>query len=66
MDTGGMEKYSGMDVPTVHKGMNISEKEFLSVVDDFMLVLENHEVSDQTKKDMLYVLYSFKGQVIGL
>lgn len=63
--TGGHEEYTGENVPTVHEGMNISEIEFLAVVDDILLVLDNHNMSDQTKKDMLFILYSFKNQVIG-
>lgn len=62
--TGGTEEYTGKGVPNIHSGMNIPAKEFLAVVDDIMLVLDNHNMSDQTKKDMLFILYSFKGQVI--
>jgi hemoglobin len=64
--TGGAEQYTGVDVPTAHNGMNISNEEFIAAIDDIMFVLNNHEVSEQTKKDMLYILYSFKGQVVGL
>jgi len=63
--TGGTETYTGHDVTTVHKGMNVTETEFLAAIDDILLVLDNHNVSEQTKKDMLYILYSFKSQVIG-
>ena len=64
--TGGKESYTGVSVPAAHEGMNVSNAEFLAAVDDILLVLNEHGVSDQTKKDMLYILYSFKGQVIGL
>jgi len=63
--TGGPEKYTGKDVPTAHKGMQISSTEFLISVDNIMNVLSQHNVDDQTKKDMLYILYSFKDQIIG-
>ncbi len=66
MGTGGSEQYTGKSVPDAHQGMNVSTEEFVSAVDDILLVLNDHGVSDQTKKDMLYILYSFKGQVIGL
>ncbi|MGV6845709.1 MAG: group I truncated hemoglobin [Lutibacter sp.] len=62
--TGGKAKYSGKDLPTAHKGMNITEKEFLSAVDDIMLVLNNHKIDEQSKKDMLYTLYSLKDLVL--
>ena len=64
--TGGNEQYTGVDVPTAHAGMQISNAQFLAAIDDILLVLNEHDVSDQTKKDMLYILYSFKGQVVGL
>ena len=64
--TGGKETYTGVSVPAAHEGMNVSNAEFLAAVDDILFVLNEHGVSDQTKKDMLYILYSFKGQVIGL
>jgi hemoglobin len=64
--TGGTEKYTGQDMPTAHKGLQTTSTEFLSTIDDIMGVLSQHNIDDQTKKDMLYILYSFKGQVIGL
>lgn len=63
--TGGPEKYTGKDVPSAHKGMQITATEFLSTIDNIMSVLSQHNIDDQTKKDMLYILYSFKDQIIG-
>ena len=63
--TGGTEKYTGMDMPTAHKGLQTTSTEFLSTIDDIMSVLSQHNIDDQTKKDMLYILYSFKDQIIG-
>lgn len=62
--TGGKAIYSGKDLPSAHKGMKISEKEFLSAVDDIMLVLNNHKIDEQSKKDMLFTLYSLKDLVL--
>lgn len=64
--TGGGGTYTGKDMPTAHKGLNTTEKEFMSAVDDILLVLGNHNIDEETKKDMLYILYSLKGVVIGL
>lgn len=64
--TGGGAIYSGKDLPTAHKGLNTTEKEFMSAVDDILMVLGNHNIDEETKKDMLYILYSLKGAVIGL
>ena len=63
--TGGEVIYTGKDLPTAHKGLQTTEKEFISAVDDILLVLSKHNIDEQTKKDMLYILYSLKGAVIG-
>lgn len=64
--TGGSATYTGKDLPTAHKGLNTTEKEFIAAVDDIMGVLSKHNIDDETKKDMLYILYTMKGAVIGL
>lgn len=62
--TGGAEQYMGKDFAHVHDGMNITEKEFLSTIDDILIVLKKHEIDEQSQKDVLYILYSLKGMVI--
>jgi hemoglobin len=62
--SGGPEKYSGKDMRTAHRGMNISEQEYLAVVDDIMGVLNAHNMDEFTKKDVLAILYSLKDEVI--
>jgi hemoglobin len=63
--TGGPEKYSGKDMLAAHKGLQTTSSEYLSTIDDIMNVLSQHNIDDQTKKDMLFIVYSFKGQIIG-
>jgi hemoglobin len=62
--SGGPETYTGRDMLTTHKGMNISEQEFLAVVDDIMGAMNKNGVGEDEKKDVLSILYSLKGQVI--
>lgn len=62
--SGGPEKYSGRDMRTAHKGMNISEQEYLAVMDDIMGTLDKHEIDEATQKDVLAILYSLKGEII--
>lgn len=64
--TGGGAAYMGKDLPTAHKGLNTSEKEFMAAVDDILGVLAKHNIDEETQKDMLFILYSLKGAVIGL
>ena len=61
---GGPDPYSGKDMRTAHLGMNISEEEYLAVMDDIMGVLLKHRMDDGTQKDVLAILYSLKGEII--
>jgi hemoglobin len=38
--SGGPETYSGRDMLSTHRGMNISEQEFIAVVDDIFEVMD--------------------------
>ena len=62
--SGGPNNYSGRDMPTTHKGMNISPGEYMHVVDDIFGALDKHAKDDETKKDVLYILWSLKGMII--
>ena len=62
--SGGPETYTGKDMMTAHKGMNISEQEYLAVIDDVMEALSKNKVSDDAVKDVLAILYSLKSQII--
>jgi len=62
--SGGPEQYTGRDMPAAHQGMNISEGEYLAVVDDIMGVLERHDHDQQTRAEVLFVLYSLKGGIV--
>jgi len=63
--TGGSQEYTGRDMVTAHQGMNISPAEFMAVVDDLMIVLDQHQIDEQSKKDMLYISWSLKGMIVG-
>jgi len=62
--TGGPQAYSGKDMKTAHTTMNISEREFLAVVDDVMRALEINNVGQQEKNELLGLLFSLKGEVL--
>lgn len=62
--SGGPEAYTGKDMHTAHTGMNISEQEYLAVMDDIMAALDKNSVGDQEKKDVLAILYSLKAEII--
>lgn len=61
---GGPEKYTGKDMRTAHRGMNVSEQEYLAAMDDIMTVLGRHKIEDAAQKDVLAILYAFKGEIV--
>ena len=62
--SGGPEHYTGRDMLTTHRGMNISEQEYMAVMDDILAALDKHKIDDATRKDVLAILYSLKGEII--
>lgn len=62
--SGGPITYTGRDMPTTHKGMNISPAEYMHVVDDILQVLEKHKIDETSKKEVLAILWSLKGMII--
>lgn len=62
--SGGSVKYNGRDMPTTHQGMNISAAEYMYVIDDIMGVLNKHNIDDVSRKDVLAILWSLKGNII--
>lgn len=64
--SGGAQQYTGRDMPETHRGMNISEAEYMAALDDIMMALDQHQISEETKKDILAIAYSLKNQIIGM
>ena len=61
---GGPQSYSGQDMLTTHRGMNVSEQEFITVIDDAMNALETCGIDTPTRNEVLAILWSLKGEVI--
>ncbi len=66
MGSGGPQKYTGKDMKEAHRGMNISEEEFLAVVDDVMLALDKNNIAADARNEVLGILHSLKRDVIRL
>ncbi|WP_146348243.1 group I truncated hemoglobin [Phaeobacter marinintestinus] len=64
--SGGPEIYSGKDMISAHRHMNISGDEFVAVLDDAMNAMEANNVGQREKEEVLYILYSLKEQVVRL
>jgi hemoglobin len=64
--SGGSETYVGRDMRTAHTGMNISEQEFVAVLDDALMALDKNNVGPQERQEVLAILYSLKNEVVRL
>ncbi len=62
--SGGPESYTGRDMLTAHQGMNISEQEYIAVVDDILGAMDKNQLAEDVKKDVLSILYSLKNEII--
>ena len=44
--------------------MNISEQEYLAVMDDIVGAMDKNGHGEDAKKDVIAILYSLKGEII--
>jgi len=61
---GGTEQYTGENMLAAHTGMNISETEFNTVVDDVLAALETHNVAQREKDEILCALWSMRPEIV--
>jgi hemoglobin len=61
---GGPETYTGRDMLTTHRGMNISEEEFIAICDDVLNALKKNKAGQRECDEVLCILYSLKGEII--
>lgn len=64
MGTGGPETYTGRNMLGIHQGMNISEQEFMEVVDDILNALEVNNIKQKEKDEVLAILYSMRKEIV--
>lgn len=62
--SGGPDVYKGKDMLEVHRNMNISDNEYMAVVDDVMNALTASNIGDQEKGEVLFIFYSLRPQVV--
>ena len=66
MGSGGVAQYTGRDMRTAHKGMNISAAEYMAAVDDILVALKKHSIDEETQKDVLAIAWSLKPDIMHL
>jgi len=62
--TGGPQAYTGRDMLTTHRGMNVSEEEFVAVLDDIVEALNEHGVGQREQEELLMISWSLKPQIV--
>jgi hemoglobin len=62
--SGGQVEYTGKDMTSAHTGMNISAAEYMAAMDDVLQVLTQHSIDEESKKEVLAILWSLKGMMI--
>src|SRR6266576_7240622 len=63
--TGGPCTYTGRDMRTAHKGMNITDAQFNALVEDLKKTLDKFKVPENEQGDLLAVLGPMKPQIVG-
>ncbi len=64
--SGGPCTYSGDDMVTVHTGMEITEAEFNSLVEDLLEVMDHQRIPVQAQNRLLARLAPMRAEIIGL
>jgi hemoglobin len=64
MGSGGPDNYQGKGMPEAHRGMNIDATEYMAAVDDIMAMLDKHGRDEDVKKDVLFIAYSLKNDIM--
>jgi hemoglobin len=62
----GVPTYTGKPLAEAHRGMNVSDQEFVAVIDDIMNAMNAHGVGDLEQAEALKILWGMKGDIVGL
>lgn len=62
--TGGPQAYTVRDMLSTHRGMNISEEEFVALLDDIVEALNEHGVGQREQEALLMISWSLKPEIV--
>jgi hemoglobin len=62
----GVPSYEGRALSEAHQGMNVSEQEFLTTVDDILDAMISVGIGEQERGEVLAMLYGMKAEIIRL
>jgi hemoglobin len=61
---GGPQTYTGRDMVSTHRGMNLNETELIAAIDDIVAAMTELGYEQTEKNDVIAILYSLKGEVL--
>lgn len=64
LGSGGPPRYSGRDMKSAHRGMNISPAEYMAALDDIIASLVAVGIDEPTRNDVLALAWSLKGEIV--
>jgi hemoglobin len=62
--TGGPEVYTGGDMKTVHAGMEITQEDFNALVEDLVAALDQFDVPEAEKNELLGLLGPMQADIV--
>ncbi|MDR9395440.1 MAG: group 1 truncated hemoglobin [Roseovarius sp.] len=62
--TGGPDEYDGRSMPEAHRGMNVSEAEYMAATDDILNAMDGHGYDRALRNEVLAILYSLKEEIM--
>ncbi len=62
--TGGPEKYTGRSMKEAHQHLNINEKEWKAMLDDFKKTLEKYKVPEREQKELIAIVEGTKKDIV--
>jgi len=63
--TGGPCTYTGRDMKTAHKGLNITDAEFGAVAQNLVSVLDAFKVPEKEKNELVGLIAPMQGEIVG-
>ncbi len=63
--TGGPCTYTGMDMMSAHKGMNVSDADFNATAENLIAALDRFGVPEQEKNELVGAIAGMKGSIVG-
>jgi hemoglobin len=64
LGSGGPQAYTGRDLLSTHRGMNISEQELIAAIDDIVAAMTKNDLEPAVQNEVVAILYSLKGDVL--